>query len=283
MAKVSKESINTFSENLKIARGFAKLHHYIRDILTTGGKESVGQLMEWADQMMESIGFGFKSLENRIAKELGSEIEIRMEAMGTEGVRRTAEAMAETIRPSMKELVITVDEVNAAVERGLLQQSVVIAVSALEVYLHDVTVEAVAKNRYIERRFTSRLEKEFGYRAFQKAGEDIRRAFGETIADSYNFYEPKSVRRHLRDLLGKESPIESQAELRRLRIIIEHRHLVTHRAGKVDDEFRKKTGHKGKTGEPLKITHKFVADAITFIERIAMKVQEDLEAERARG
>ena len=55
------------------------------------------------------------------------------------------------------------------------------------------------------------------------------------------------------------------------------------RAGKVDDEFRKKTGHKGKTGEPLKITHKFVDDALTFIERIAMKVQEDLEAERARG
>lgn len=283
MTRVSRQHISTFKENVKIARGFMKLRYYITDLLETGGGKSVGQLTEWADQMMETIGFGFKSLSDRIAKDLGSEIQTKIESMGKDGMMVAAKTMADSIRPAAQEIMVTVDEVRAAVERGLLQQSIVIAVSALEVYLHDVTVDVVAKNRYIERRFTSRLEKEFGYRALQRAGEDIRKAFGETVADSYHFYDPKSVRRHLREMLGGESPIESQADLKRLGTIIEYRHLVTHRAGRVDSDFRKKTGYRGKTGESLRVTHKFVDDALDFIMRIATKVQEGLEAQRAGG
>ncbi len=283
MSRISKGPITTFRDNIKVARGFVKLHFYINDLLTTGGDESVGKLMEFTDQLLESLGVGFTSMGEMITGHLQSEVETGLVSRGEEGVKQFVDSMRTTLRPSLERAVETIEEVKAAVERGLLQQSIVIAVSALEVYLRDVTLEAVSKNRYIEQRFTPQLSEKFDYNHLRRAEHDIRRAVGEAVGESYHFYDSRSVRRHLRTLLNREPRLSSQADLERFRSIVAYRNLVAHRAGKIDSVFKKQTGNKGKVGSSVDISQKLVEDAFIFVEDVATDVQEGLEEQRAGG
>lgn len=282
MARISKVPIAAFKENIKIAKGFVKLHFYISDLLSTGGEASIGQLIGFANQMMESFGLGAKTLEKRVER-VGSEIEFELLSLGEEAIKGMTQSVLTTLRPQLEEAMVTFEEVKAAVETGLLQQSLVIAVSALEVYLHDVTVEAVSKNRYIEQRFTKQLSKKFDYDRLRRAGHDVRKAVGESVGESYRFYDPKSVRRHLRTLLNRKPTLESQTDLRQFRSIVAYRNLIAHRAGKVDDGFKRATSYRGSVGSCVKIPQKFVEDSLAFAESIAIDVQGGLEKQRAKG
>lgn len=230
---------------------------------------------------MESYRLG--SMKQRFSEQIESQVEAELKSIGKEELGRMAEIMVADLKPKMEEAMVTIGEVQAAVEKGLLQQSIVIAVSALEVYLHDVTVETVSKYRYIEQRFTPQLSEKFDYNHLRRADHDVRRAVGEAAGESYHFYDPRSVRRHLRTLLNREPRISSQADLKRLRSIVAYRNLVAHRAGKIDNVFKKGTGHKGRVGSIVDISQKLVEDALIFVEDIATDVQEGLEEQRAGG
>jgi hypothetical protein len=283
MARISKGPITTFKENIKVARGFVKLQYYINDLMTTGGDESVGKLLEFTDQLLESLGVGFTSMGEIITGQLQSEVETGLISRGEEGMKQFVGSVRETLSPSLEKAVETIEEVKAAVERGLLQQSLVIAVSALEVYLHDVTEEAVSRYRYIEQRFTAQLSERFDYGHLRQAEHDVRKAVGKAVAGSYNLYDSKSVRRHLRILLNRKPYLETQADLKRFHSIVAHRNLVAHRAGRIDNVFKKEIGHKGRVGSIVDISQKLVEDALIFVEDIATDVQEGLEKQRAEG
>lgn len=290
MAKLSKQASRTFEYNMKKARGLVRLQFYAEDLLRTGGRESLGKFMQFLADMMASFGLEDildlpRLIEGEISpiiqEKLGPMLEERFANLDEEKLQKAAEEFERKLAPRIPELKALTEELVLAIERVLLEQALVTAVTALEVYLYDVTIEAVAKNMYIQRRFTGRLQERFSYKALLEARGDLGLALGRVVADSYSFYKPDSLAKHLSILMGDSAPMKDYVDKAEFMRILALRNLVVHRAGIVDKEFKERTGYKGRTGSPVSIARAAVEGAMAFAVRLAKQVQEGLEHLRA--
>jgi hypothetical protein len=291
LAKVSKIPWRDFDYNLRKARGLMRLQFYAEDLIKTGGKESFGKLLQFYGDMMASFGledlFGLPELiQGKIAptieKELGPILRARLAKIDETKLKAAAEEMERKILPRIDEFRAIIEEIGLVIERVLLEQALVTAVTALEVYIKDVTLDVVARNRFLERRFTSRLQELFRYNDVTSAEWDLGWAIGTVVAGSYDFYDPKSVARHLKTLMGDGAPLTDSAVQTRLGYILAYRNLIVHQAGLVDAKFRKRTAYKGRLGEPVRIKREFVEEALKLALSVGSATQEGLESLRAR-
>lgn len=281
MAKVSKSAYRAFQANVTVARGFVELHFIIEDLLERGGKKTVGNLMRFGKRMMRIAGISLQKIERLMEEQLSEEVKEKEKRMGKEELERRAKQAAEELIPEMKSLFERIKPVAVAYQRGLLEQALVVTVSALETYFYDVTVETIANNKYLHESYTSKLQERFRYSDLINAHGDVTRALGEVIADSYSFYEVKSIHKHLRTLLRGPTPLDSKIVQKWFTNLLAYRNLIAHNAGIVDKEFKLKTGNNGKLGSPLRLRRNFVSDCIKTAEELVASTQHRLERLRA--
>jgi hypothetical protein len=281
MAKVSKSAYNAFQANVTVAHGFVELHFIIEDLLKRGGKKTVNNLLRFGKRMLRITGISVQEIERIVGEQITEKAKEKQERIGKEELERRAKQAAEEMIPELKSLFERVKPVAVAYERGLLEQALVVTVSALETYFYDITVEAIANNRYIRNAYTPKLHDKFRYSHLLNANGDVARALGEVIADSYSFYDVKSVHKHLKTLLRGPTPLDSKTVQKWFSNLLAYRNLIAHNAGVVDREFVRKTGYKGKVGEPVRIRREFVSDYIKIAEELVSSMQHRLEKLRA--
>jgi DNA-binding transcriptional MerR regulator len=281
LAKVSKSVYRAFQANVTVARGFVELHFIIEDLLKRGGEKTVGNLMRFGKRMMRIAGISLKKIERLMEEQLSQEAEKKEKRIGKEELERRAKQAAEEMIPELKSLFERIKPVAVAYQRGLLEQALVVTVSALETYFYDVTVEVIANNKYLRDTYTSKLQDNFRYSHLVNAHGDVAIALGEVIADSYSFYDVKSVHKHLKALLRGPTPLDSKTVQKWFINLLAYRNLIAHNAGIVDKEFIQKTGYKGKVGTPIRIRRVFVSDCIKIAEELVASMQHRLEKLRA--
>jgi len=269
-----------------------RLQFYAEDLIRTGGKESLGRLMAFIGDLMSSFGFDEimnlpQLIEGRISpileKELGPIIERRFSALDQRKIEAAAKELEKKLLPKLEEYQAIAEEIGLVIERVMLEQSLVSAVTALEVYLHDVTIEVVAKNRFLSKRFSKTLQERLTYQDVANAGGDLGLALGMVAADSYDFYSPESIAKHLTTLLGEKAPLREPNDRAELARILAFRHLIVHRAGLVDRQFKRRTGYRGNLNEPVAIKREFVERALHCVQTVGAATQTGLEALRARN
>ncbi len=292
MARITKAALRNFNINIMKARGLIRFQFYAEDFLETGGKESLGKLMAFLGDMMASLGLedflDFHGLiEGKIApiveRELGPILEKRFASIDQERLERAAKELEAKLLPRLKEFRAIVDEILIVVERVMLEQALVAIVTAFEVYLRDVTVDAVAQNKFLRARFTQQLRERLRYEVVAEAGENLALASATVVADSYNFYLPESVTKHLKTLLGPKAPPWDLKDQETFAHILAFRNLIVHRGGIVDRDFKRRTGYKGKLGEPVLMKREFVEQALQFVASIASTTQNGLETLHAHS
>ena len=292
LANDSKTPWRDFDYNLRKARGLVRLQFYADDLFRTGGKESFGKLTSFLADLM--VSFGFEDLLNFedlirgkvspiIEKELGPIIAARFTTLDEKKLDAAAKEFERRVLPRVEEIRAIIEEIALVVERVLLEQALVTAVTALEVYLKDVTTEVVARNRFLEKRFSRQLHNSLRYRDVTNAGWDSGLAAGKVVGESYDFYDPKSVAKHLRTLLGEKAPLRDTREQSEFARILAYRHLIVHRAGIVSRQFRQQTGYRGSLDEPVAIRREFVEQGLRLVLNVGNKVQKGLEDLRFRG
>jgi len=281
LAKVAKAAYHAFQANITVARGFVELHFMIEDLLERGGQKTIGVMMRLGQRMIKLAGIDWREIEKLVERQFAVNIEERQRRIGKAELERQAKDVASGFASELESIFQRVKPVATAYERGLLEQALVVAVSALETYIYDVTVEATGKNKYLRDGFTSKLHENFRYSHLAKARGDVAAALGEVIADSYKFYDVQSTRKHLKVLLRGSTPLDSR-EIQNLLInLLAYRNLITHNAGIVDKEFKQKTGHRGKVGSPLRLHRDFVSNYIKIAEELVASIQHRLEKTRA--
>lgn len=70
--------------------------------------------------------------------------------------------------------------------------------------------------------------------------------------------------------------------MERFKKILRYRHLIVHRAGIVDRIFAKRTGYKGRIGDPVHLTNAFVDESLCFILGLAREIQQECAGQKAR-
>lgn len=290
MARLSKESWNVFEHNMNKAWGLVKLQFYGDDLIRTGGKESIGKLMEFTGQMFKSFGITEHGnlqeiIEDEIApiieRELVPKWERRFQLVPPEQIEEASKEWLKKNEATLKQFEKVMKQLILAIENVLLEQAMVSAVTALEVYIHDVTTEVVSKNVFMQKRFTSKFHEDLDYKRILDSNRDLGKALGRVAAESYEYYNPKSLRKHLAILLGKNAPLDSRAELVRFETILAFRHLIVHRAGIVDQTFANQTNCRNVIGKPVRISRQFVEQTLDFIHIVGEAVQGGLSSQRA--
>ena len=290
MVNLSKQAWRVFERNMDKSRGLLKMQFYADDLIRTGGKESIGKLSDFLVDMLSTFGLGhYTSMEDMIEKELGPMIErelvpkfeariadITEEELEAKGEKWLAEneELFEKLKKDFAQLMLVVENV-------LLEQALVTAVTALEVYVRDVTEEVLAKNVFMQRRFTTELHNNLDFDAVLESRRNLGLAIGKVAAGSYRFNDPKNLRSHIDRLVGKRNPLRNPKNLNAFSDVLAYRHLIVHRGGVVDRKFMKATGYKGRVGNPIKLSYPHVESALVLLNDLAKRTQDALMLQKA--
>ena len=280
MAKISRGPYRTFQDNLLVAQGFLKIQFYLRDLLTTGGKASVGVLQSLSTELMEAAGFGPGGLEAFIRERIGPEVDARLNAADQNLVQGRIDAWLKRNKGRFEEMVRTIRSVSLAYERGLPLQAIVVTASAFEAYVQDTVVEAIASNAYIERRFNGEAEKNLCYDDVKSSEFDAHRAVGRAALRAYDLSDGARLRTLLEKCLGSKVRALEGEGTSTYRRLLAYRNLAAHKAGIVDQQFRMATGYRGTVGEPVVLRRAFVDEGLDFFEGLVEEIQEKLEKQR---
>lgn len=290
MAKLSKEPWKVFEYNMNKAFGLVMLQFYGDDLIRTGGKESIGKLMDFTGQMFKAFGITEydnlqdmieKEIAPLIQKELAPKLEAKFSMIPQEQLEKAGKEWLEKNEDNIKQFERIMKQLLLAIENVLLEQAIVTAVTALEVYVHDVTVEAVARNVFMQKRFTTQLHAKLDYKAVLNSNRDLGLSLGRVAARSYEYHNSKSLGRHMSILLRKRNPLTNKNDISRFETILAYRHLIVHRAGIVDRTFAVQTGYKGRQGKPVRLSRQFVKQTLDFMYSIGKNMQDGLSCQRA--
>jgi hypothetical protein len=290
MVNLSKQAWRVFERNMNKSWGLLKMQFYADDLIRTGGKESIGKISQFLADMMSSFGLGqYASLEDMVEKELVPVIERELmpkfearvagitekelEARGQKWLEENTE-LFEELKRDFAQLMLVVENV-------LLEQALVTAVTAFEVYVRDVTEEVLAKNVYMQKRFTTELHKNVNYAAILESRGNLAKAIGNVAAGCYKFNDPKNLRSHIGRLVGKRNPLSNPRNLNAFADVLAYRHLIVHRGGLVDRKFVRATGYKGRMGGPVKLSYAYVESVLILLNALAKRTQEALMLQKA--
>jgi hypothetical protein len=175
--------------------------------------------------------------------------------------------------PSAEELA----QVSLAIHRGLLPQAILIAVSGFEGYLKDITGAAVLSNTALRKRFYDEIDRRGGSDLARRILDNGPEAYAGFVAELIGTPTSQAIHHHFQKLLGTAERFCSPGDELRLDIILEYRHLIAHRTGIVDAEFKFKTNCPEAVGQPVSVTRELVSESIVLISGIASKIQDSVE------
>jgi len=271
MARVSKEPLRMFSVNIKKARVLAGLQPFFDDIITTGGKKTIGITQEIVfDLLSDAQGITRKEFEKKISKAM----EKAIKPPNMKKFNQEIENAIKKNQNQFKSLISLFKNIKIAKSRVLLEQSVVIGVTALEVFCQDITISAISQNKFIEKRFYKEIKKNFNYEKLIKMNYASKKAIGMTVVSTYSCFDIDELKTHFRRLTGVFClvDLDHETELKR---IMAYRNVIVHQGGIVDYEFKRKIKDATiKIGEPVPINLPMVENWLKIIDEIAEKINE---------
>ena len=269
--RASKLPFQNFDYNLRRAKGLAHLDGYLEDILLRQGKATIGAFLNLPTQLMKLTGMD--ELMKDVEKELETKAKEHFQAKyDSETIKKKGEEIVRRLKPQIKKLSQIFEDLNLVMSSTLREQALVLAVSAFEAYLREITASIVALNPSIRRKFHQQIEQHLTRTRLEEYREDARRTQGEIVAELVRL-EPNRIKSMLRKLLGIENIFGDNKIEQKFVKILELRHIVIHRAGLIDPKFKKVTKYKGAIDSQVKISRRYVIQSIGLLERVANRVE----------
>jgi len=270
MVRASKLPYDNFEYNMRRALALARLDGYLEDILSNEGKRTIGVFPDIQKEYAQMLGID--DLMGKIEKTMEAHLKTEYELKGKEHLEKVGKEMVKRLKPRFKKILWMFEDLGLVMDQTLLEQALVLAVSAFEVYLHELAVSIVTLNPGIRKRFTPEIESELSLARLEDYKDDAKRTQGEIVADLVRL-EPRRVRSLLRRLVGMENVFGDRQMEQKVRRILECRHIVVHRAGLIDPKFKKVTKYKGAIDRQIKITRRSVLESIGVLQKIVDRVE----------
>jgi hypothetical protein len=174
--RASKCPYENFDYNIRRAEALARLDGYLGDLLYEEGKGTIKPLFGIPNELMQA--FGMDNVVDKALKRVGEEMKREFEAeygqKGKEHYERIAKDYVKRLKPRLQKIERMFEDLGLLMDQTLLEQALVAAVSAFEVYLKELFVSAVALNPQVRKRFYPEISKELSVSKLEEYGQDAK-------------------------------------------------------------------------------------------------------------
>ena len=274
--RVAKWPFNTFQANMLKAQALATTQQYLNRFLAEGPDRFMESYMaEWMALTKEVLGFDLLAeMQGPIMRYMEEHLAKRLPKVTPQVDDEKAKKLEEQAK-RLAEPILAVVNLRG---QTLLEQAVVLGVTAYETYFTD-TVEAMFRlNPKLLDRFTKELDKGLKWSGISRHGKDAREAAMDFILQEYKALELGKVKNLFARLARIENVFGDEDTERSIRKFIEYRHIIVHRAGKVDRKFQEVTGSRQARDTFVELTTTYVAEGLEKLSSFVASVQARLEA-----
>jgi hypothetical protein len=275
--RASKLPFRNFEYNIRRAEASARLDGYLEDLLYNEGKRTVRAFFEIPNEIMQSLGMD--RIMKKIAEVMKTELEIELQQKGKEYYEKTAKDLIKRLRPRIQKIKKMFEDLGIVMDQTLLEQALVAAVSAFEVYLRELAVSVVILNPSIRKKFKAEIDKSLDFWKLEGYKQDAKRVQGEIVAELVRL-DTRVIKGLLRRLIGLENVfVDRETELD-VRKIFQTRHVIIHRAGLIDPRFKKATKLDHSIDSQIKISRNYVLKSIRILRRLSQRIENYIDSKR---
>jgi len=277
--RVAKWPHEAFIANIEKAKALARTQQYVNEFLDDP-QVLERHMAKLASLVSDVLGFDF--IKDIIEPAQSQAVAAASERFANAPIAVSDEKAARLLPIAMK-LMEPVSAVATLRGQTLLEQAVVLGVTAYETYVTDTVGVLLRLNATLMDRFTDELDGSLTYSKIRRHGRDSKEAATRVIVDKYPALDSGKVKGLFDRLVKNKNVFGTEARETSIRKFIEHRHLIVHRAGKIDRKFREKTGSKLGLGTTVELTTTFVMGGLSELSSFAGELQRMLEAEAQEG
>lgn len=267
--RASKLPFRNFDYNIRCAEALARLDGYLEDLLYNEGKGTLGALFEMPKEFMQVLGMD--RIMRKIEGTMKIELEAEIQQKGKEHYERIVKDYVKQLKPRLQKIVRMFEDLGLVMDQTLLEQALVAAVSAFEVYLKELTVSVIMLNANIRKKFRGEI-KTIDVSKLEEYKQDAKRVQGEIVAELIRL-DAQSMKGFLKRLIGLENVFADHATESKVRKIFEIRHIIIHRAGFTDPKFKKATRFKGSIDTQIKLGRKYVLSSIRTLKGLTKRIE----------
>ena len=275
MVRASKLPFKNFEYNIRRATALARLDGYLEDILHNEGKRTIGVFLNLPKELMQS--FKMDDLMRDIEKRIEAHFKAEYNQRGKQHFEKIGKELARRLKPHIEKISEIFQDLGLLMDQTLLEQALVVAVSAFEVYLKEIVVSVVTLNKSVRERFHEEISIGLSLTKLQEYKEDAKRTQGEIVADLVKL-ETRRIKSLLKRLIGNENIFGDLTTERKVRKIFEKRHIIIHRAGLIDPKFKKVTRYKGAIDRQIVISRRYVLRSIAILTELVDRVEASIRS-----
>jgi len=270
--KFERYVFQSFEYNIGKAKALARTHKYLDDIAQ--GKK--GNVVEILQQIVDSVLelSGLKPIITDVQKRMENAMVVRVKELGQTYLDEKGAQVEKYLR---REVVPTFErmfgDLDLLLDRVLLEQAIVTAVSAYEAFWKDLLVSLVRRNESIEEKFYDTLKAEVKYEAMRGC-DDVRDAMGQIVAANLKATDIGELEKAYSRLFGKDTKLFSSEDSKRLQKLFEIRHIIVHNGGYIDLKFKRRVRTGQRIGDIIELDKAFVDRSVAIIEKSVMEISE---------
>lgn len=272
--RVSKLPYKNFDYNVRRAEALARLDGYLEDLFCKGGKDTFEPLSKIPKELMQALGFDkvMDRMLKGIGEEMKREFEAELKQKGKEYYEKVAKDYFKRLKPRLQKIVKMFEDLGLVMDQTLLEQVLIAAVSAFEVYLRELAVSVVMLNSNVRKRFYPEINKEMDANRLEEYGLDAKRVQGEIVADLIRL-DVNNIKSLFGRLLNIGNVFNDRKTELKICKMFEIRHVIIHRAGLTDPKFKKITKSKGVIDTQIKLSRRFALSSIKFLRDIVQRIE----------
>ena len=157
MVRASKIPFKNFEHNIKRATSLAHLDGYLEDILHNEGKRTIGAFLSFPEELMRL--FGIDKLMREFEKMMKEHFKAEYKKMDKQHLENIAKDLTRHLKPKVERISEMFEDLGLLMDQTLLEQALVVAVSAFEGYLKEIVVSVVTLNKNIRKRFHQEIDR----------------------------------------------------------------------------------------------------------------------------
>jgi len=277
--RVAKWPFKSFQESIKKAHALAIAQQFLNEFLKKGPEEFIQSYVEEAMTITsEVLGFDIMELiRNAVEEPIKKAMEAEILKRIPKEIPKLDEEATQRAAAKFQKLAEPIISVMTLEGQTLLEQAVVLGVTAYETYISDSVMATLRLNPTMSDKFTRELQERLDWEKIKKHGKDLRETIVALVLEEHNAFDLGKVKNLFWKLAGIENVFGNSETEKLVRKFIEHRHIIVHRAGKVDRKFQEVTGSRQARGTTVELTTTYVAEGLEQLASFVLKAQQMLE------
>ncbi len=258
----------------------ATAQQFLNDLARQGPQKFIDAYVgDLTGALKDIVGYDFmRDILEPMMKDIEGELTDKYKPIMTESFKIPDEKTAKIAIDRIQKLAEPILLIVTLQGQTLLEQSVVLGVTAYETYIGDTVESLLRLNPTLFDKFSPELRAQLGWDDLRKHGKDWREASTAIILDAHRAFDLAKVKELFRRLADIDNVFGDAEKEESIVKFLAHRHLIVHRAGRIDRRFKEITGSRQALNSKVELTTSYVTEGIETLGTFAEGLQGRLES-----